>query len=77
LTRKKIKTQKKKKKKKPPTASMKPLGRYFVLLPVALATVSFVLSMLGIFAGHKPGFMEDYAVVRVRRLFRTMPPVIF
>lgn len=40
-------------------------GRFFILLPVTLTLVSFVLSMLALFAGQKQGFMEDYAVVRV------------
>ncbi|OAQ63135.1 SUR7 protein [Pochonia chlamydosporia 170] len=44
---------------------MKPIGRFLILLPVILAVVSFVLSMLALFAGHKQGFMEDYAVVRL------------
>jgi hypothetical protein len=34
-------------------------------LPVTLAVVSFVLSMLALFAGHNQGFMEEYAFVRV------------
>ncbi|KHN95832.1 Actin cortical patch SUR7/pH-response regulator PalI [Metarhizium album ARSEF 1941] len=45
---------------------MKPsVGQFVILLPVALAVVSFILSMLALFAGREPGFMEDYAVVRL------------
>ncbi|RDA90450.1 hypothetical protein CP533_3940 [Ophiocordyceps camponoti-saundersi (nom. inval.)] len=40
-------------------------GRLLVLLPVVLALVSFVLTSLTLFAGHKQGFMEDYAVIRI------------
>lgn len=39
--------------------------RYMVVLPLLLALVSFVLTSLTLFAGHKQGFMEDYAIVRV------------
>lgn len=34
-------------------------------ISVLLAAVSFVLVMLTIFAGNKPGFMEDYHVLYV------------
>ncbi|EFY87545.1 hypothetical protein J3458_002154 [Metarhizium acridum] len=45
---------------------MKPaVGRFLILLPVILAVISFILSMLALFAGRQPGFMEDYAVVRL------------
>lgn len=33
------------------------------LFPMACAIVAFVLGMLCLFAGHKPGFMEDYHIV--------------
>ncbi|KJZ79282.1 hypothetical protein HIM_01433 [Hirsutella minnesotensis 3608] len=39
--------------------------RFIVILPLLLALVSFVLNSLTLFAGHKQGFMEDYAVVRL------------
>ncbi|KAG6039097.1 hypothetical protein E4U41_003294 [Claviceps citrina] len=39
--------------------------RPFILLPLVLAFVAFVLSMLALFAGHKKGFMEDYDIVRL------------
>jgi len=41
------------------------------LFPMACAIVGFVLSMLCLFAGHKAGFMEDYAIMTVRYLFPT------
>lgn len=44
---------------------MKIAGRLVVIFPLLLAIVSFVLAMLCLFAGHKKGFMEDYAIVRV------------
>lgn len=37
--------------------------RISALFPLACAIVAFVLSMLCLFAGHKPGFMEDYHIV--------------
>jgi hypothetical protein len=39
--------------------------RLTALFPLACAVVALVLSMLCLFAGHKPGFMEDYAIVTV------------
>ncbi|KAM4056733.1 SUR7/PalI family protein [Hirsutella rhossiliensis] len=39
--------------------------RYIVILPLVLALASFVLTSLTLFAGHKQGFMEDYAIVRL------------
>ncbi|PFH61040.1 hypothetical protein XA68_18357 [Ophiocordyceps unilateralis] len=44
---------------------MAAVNRFLVLLPVTLALVSFVLTSLTLFAGHKPGFMEDSAVIRI------------
>lgn len=41
------------------------LLRLSVLIPWALCTVSFVLSFLLLFAGHKEGFMEEYALLRL------------
>ncbi|KUJ10390.1 uncharacterized protein LY89DRAFT_787429 [Mollisia scopiformis] len=37
--------------------------RLSALFPMACAIVAFVLSMLCLFAGHKPGFMEEYHIV--------------
>ncbi|RDW58121.1 hypothetical protein BP6252_13532 [Coleophoma cylindrospora] len=37
--------------------------RFSALIPVACAMVAFVLSMLALFAGNKPGFMEDYNIM--------------
>jgi len=39
--------------------------RATALVPMACAIVGFVLSMLCLFAGHKPGFMEDYHIITV------------
>ena len=39
--------------------------RLSALFPLACAIVAFVLSMLCLFAGHKPGFMEEYHIVTV------------
>lgn len=40
------------------------LLRLSVLIPWALCTVSFILSFLLLFAGHKEGFLEEYALIR-------------
>ena len=42
------------------------LTRLLVLIPLVLSIVGMVLSALSLFAGHKQGFMEDYAIARVR-----------
>lgn len=34
-------------------------------IPLVLATVSFILTMLAIFAGNQPGYMEDYHIIYV------------
>lgn len=34
----------------------------FAVLPLLVALVTFILSFLLVFAGHTPGFMDDYAV---------------
>lgn len=39
--------------------------RLSALFPMACAIVAFVLSMLCLFAGHKPGFMEEYHIITV------------
>ncbi|KAL6913308.1 hypothetical protein ACHAPO_003075 [Fusarium lateritium] len=41
------------------------LSRFFVLFPMVLSLVAFILSMLCLFAGHKEGFMEEYSVARL------------
>lgn len=41
------------------------LQRFIVVIPLVLSIVGFVLSSLSLFAGHKDGFMEDYAIARV------------
>lgn len=40
---------------------------------VLLTIVSFVLVMLTIFAGNKPGFMEDYHILYVSSFHVTFP----
>jgi len=37
--------------------------RITALFPLACAITAFVLGMLCLFAGHKPGFMEDYHII--------------
>jgi hypothetical protein len=39
--------------------------RFPVLFPLACAIAGFVLVILALFAGSKPGHMEEYAIVRV------------
>lgn len=46
--------------KKPMSAKGK--LRLFVALPVVITAIAFLLSILCIYAGSKPGMMEDYAV---------------
>ena len=46
------------------------LSRFLVLLPLVLSLVAFILTTLALFAGHKDGFMEDYAVARVSYVAR-------
>lgn len=41
------------------------LARAVVLIPLALSVAVLVLSSLALFAGHKEGFMEDYAIARL------------
>jgi len=41
------------------------LARLLVLLPMVLSSASAVLAALVLFAGHKQGFMEDYAIARL------------
>ena len=44
------------------------IARLLVLLPLALSVGAAILSALALFAGHNKGFMEDFAIVRVRPL---------
>jgi len=41
------------------------LARVVVLVPLLLSIGVMVLSALALFAGHKEGFMEDYAIARL------------
>ena len=40
--------------------------RFIAIFPALCAVVTFVLSMLCIFAGSRPGFMENGAILTVR-----------
>jgi len=42
------------------------------LFPMLCAIVAFVLSMLCLFAGSKPGFMEEYSIIMVRPSFHKL-----
>ncbi|KAH8659270.1 actin cortical patch SUR7/pH-response regulator pali [Tricladium varicosporioides] len=42
-----------------------PAIRYGPILPLLLAFVAFVLGLLCMFAGNKPGFMEDHHIVTI------------
>lgn len=44
----------------PPT---KVTMKFLAAIPAVLSAVSFALTMLALFAGHKKGFMEDYHVM--------------
>lgn len=37
--------------------------KFLATIPAALSAISFVLTMLALFAGHKKGFMEDYHIM--------------
>jgi hypothetical protein len=50
---------------KEPVSSTALAMRLPVLVPVVCYIIAFVLALLCLFAGHKKGFMEDYAVVRL------------
>ena len=39
--------------------------RFTPLLPLLLTMAAFILGMLCLFAGNKPGFMEDYDIITV------------
>ncbi|TKA32915.1 hypothetical protein B0A50_01141 [Salinomyces thailandicus] len=40
-------------------------ARYLAILPVVIIIVAFILSFLCVFAGNKPGFHEEYFVLRL------------
>lgn len=37
--------------------------KFLAVIPVVFSAVSFALTMLALFAGHKKGFMEDYHIM--------------
>ena len=39
--------------------------RFIIGFPVVLSVVGFVLAMLALFAGNRPGFMEEYHIIMV------------
>ncbi|KAK7211374.1 hypothetical protein V2G26_018552 [Clonostachys chloroleuca] len=41
------------------------LARLMVILPLVLSTIGLILAALSLSAGHKEGFMEEYALARV------------
>ncbi|VUC27912.1 unnamed protein product [Clonostachys rosea] len=41
------------------------LARLTVIIPLVLSTIGLILAALSLSAGHKEGFMEDYAIARV------------
>lgn len=43
------------------------MARFLALIPLVLCIASAILTALVLTAGHEKGFMEDYAVARVRR----------
>lgn len=40
--------------------------RYSAILPIALSLTAFILSMLCLFAGSKPGYLEQANLLTVR-----------
>jgi hypothetical protein len=43
--------------------------KVIAIIPLLFSIVGFVLIILATFAGRQPGYMEDYAVIRVGRRF--------
>ncbi|CAI6088401.1 unnamed protein product [Clonostachys chloroleuca] len=41
------------------------LARLMVIIPLVLSTIGLILAALSLSAGHKEGFMEEYALARV------------
>ncbi len=39
--------------------------RFIIGIPIVFSLVGFVLSMLALLAGNKPGYMEDYHIIMV------------
>lgn len=39
--------------------------RFIIGIPILFSVAAFVLAMLALFAGNKPGFMEDYHIIMV------------
>lgn len=47
---------------------------FAALFPQACASVAFVLSILCVLAGYRPGFMEDYHIITVLLQFQFISP---
>ncbi|KOS17623.1 hypothetical protein ESCO_002838 [Escovopsis weberi] len=47
-----------------PNLKTTPPRQFAVAIPMVLCFVTFILTMLALFAGHQKGFMEDYAIIR-------------
>jgi hypothetical protein len=45
---------------------------FSALFPQACAVVAFVLSILCLLAGHRPGFMENYYIIMVSLSYSSM-----
>lgn len=43
----------------------KSTGRAFVLCPLIFSAAAFALALVALFAGSKPGQMEDYHIISV------------
>ncbi|KAK6192987.1 hypothetical protein LQW54_012911 [Pestalotiopsis sp. IQ-011] len=39
------------------------MNRFTIILPIILSIAGFVLAMISLFAGHKPGQLEDYHIL--------------
>jgi hypothetical protein len=41
------------------------LARLTIIIPLVLSAIGLILAALSLSAGHKEGFMEEYALARV------------
>jgi hypothetical protein len=42
------------------------MNRFSVIIPLILSIAGFALAMLSLFAGSKPGQLEDFHIIAVR-----------
>jgi hypothetical protein len=47
--------------------------RWVAIFPFLCSVVTFTLALIILFAGNKPGYMEDMAIIRVCCLIATLP----